>query len=526
MSLQGNQIIGFNFSKEGNKIFQAVNPVNGEQLLPYYSEATANEIRRACEKAAHAFQEYRQKSGQEKAVFLELIAKQIEGIGDDLLQRCQEETGLPLARITGERGRTTGQLRLFASLLREGSWVNASIDLAQPDRQPLPKADIRSMQSALGPVLVFGASNFPLAFSVAGGDTVSALAAGCPVIVKAHPAHPGTCELIGNAILKAAEEANMPDGVFSMLHGGAEAGMSLVNQDEIKAVGFTGSYRAGMSIFQLAMKRKEPIPVYAEMGSVNPVFVFSEAVSVENIEKFAEAYVQAVNLGVGQFCTNPGVLIIESCEHSNSLVEKIKAVFSTASGGSMLTEGIKNQYNRDLDAAKEKEEISLVSEGQSASTFTGITPALLKVDAEKVLSSSIHLEEIFGPASVLILAKDVSQMEKLASVFSGQLTASLFGLSNLKVEHSNIINILTPKVGRIIVDGFPTGVEVCHSMVHGGAFPSTSFTGSTSVGTSAIYRFTKPICFQGFPSLFLPDELKDENPLGIMRRVDGKYKGD
>jgi NADP-dependent aldehyde dehydrogenase len=523
MSLQGNQIIGFNFSTEGDVVFHAVNPVTGEHLMPAFREATIHEIRRACEIAAQAFTDYRQKSGREKADFLDLIAKHIEGLGDDLLQRCQEETGLPWARLTGEVGRTTGQLRLFASLLREGSWVNASIDRAQPDRKPLPKADIRSMQSALGPVLVFGASNFPLAFSVAGGDTVSALAAGCPVIVKAHPAHPGTCELIGNAMVKAAKESNMPEGVFSMVHGGAEVGISLVNQEEIKAIGFTGSHRAGMSIFQMAMNRKEPIPVYAEMGSVNPVFVFSAAISEENIEKFAEAYVQAVNLGVGQFCTNPGVLIIEASQHSNLLVEKIKAIFKATSGGSMLTEGIKNQYNRDVDVAKGKEEISLLTEGMSANTFTGITPALLKVDAEAVLDSKIHIEEIFGPTSLVILAKDVSQMEKLASVFSGQLTASLFGLSANKAEHSNIINILAPKVGRLIVDGFPTGVEVCHSMVHGGAFPATSFTGSTSVGTSAIYRFTKPICFQGFPSSLLPAELNDDNPLGIMRRIDGSY---
>lgn len=523
MSLQGNQILGFTYSGEGDNVFQAVNPVNGEKLLPMFKEATTAEIVSACERASLAFQDYKLKSGAERAFFLELIADQIEKIGDELLHRCQEESGLPLARITGERGRTVGQLRLFASFLKEGSWVQASIDLAQPERQPLPKADIRSMQTALGPVLVFGASNFPLAFSVAGGDTVSALAAGCPVVVKAHPAHPGTCELIGNAIMKAAREANMPDGVFSMLHGGPNVGMTLVQQNQIKAIGFTGSHSAGMSIFKTAMNRNEPIPVYAEMGSVNPVYIFPASISSENIDKFAEGFVQAVNLGVGQFCTNPGVLIIEECENAALLMEKIKTIFSHSSGGSMLTQGIKNQFDIAIKAMKERTEIQVIAEGQTATTFTGVTPMLLTVQAEEVLSFSVRIEEIFGPSSIIIVAKNITQMKELAECFSGHLTSSLFGLNSQKSEHISLMNILTQKVGRLIIDGFPTGVEVCHSMVHGGPFPSTTFTGSTSVGTSAIYRFTKPICFQGFPQDLLPDELKDKNPLGITRRIDGKY---
>lgn len=523
MNLQGNQIIGLSYSKEGKNIFQAVNPVNGEKLMPLFLEANTEEIASACERATVAFQEYRLKSGAEKAFFLELIADQIEKIGEELLHRCVEESGLPLARITGERGRTVGQLRLFASFLKEGSWVQASIDLAQPERQPLPKTDIRSMQTALGPVLVFGASNFPLAFSVAGGDTVSALAAGCPVVVKAHPAHPGTCELIGNAIMKAAKEANMPDGVFSMLHGGPNVGMTLVQQHQIKAIGFTGSHQAGMSIFKAAMNRTEPIPVYAEMGSVNPVYIFSEFISGEHIDKFAEGFVQAVNLGVGQFCTNPGVLIIEECENATLLMEKIKAIFSHSSGGSMLTQGIKNQFDNAINAVQERTEIEVLAEGQTATTFTGVTPKLLTVRAEAVLNLSVQIEEIFGPSSIIIVAQNITQMKKLAECFSGHLTSSLFGLNTQKIEHISLMNLLTQKVGRLIVDGFPTGVEVCHSMVHGGPFPSTTFAGSTSVGTSAIYRFTKPLCFQGFPQELLPDELKDENPLGITRRIDGKY---
>jgi NADP-dependent aldehyde dehydrogenase len=486
MNLQGNQYIGFTPSGAGQQVFQAINPVNGEKLMPLFKEATDEEIALAGEKASNAFQQYRLTSGAEKAHFLTLIAEHIEKLGDDLLQRCHLETGLPLARITGERGRTVGQLKLFAALLKEGSWVNASIDLAQSDRQPLPKPDIRSMQTALGPVAVFGASNFPLAFSVAGGDTVSALAAGCPVIVKAHPAHPGTCEMIGQAIVDAAQEANMPDGVFSMVHGGPAVGMTLVNLSDIKAIGFTGSHTAGMAIFNAAMKRKEPIPVYAEMGSVNPVFVFSDALE-HHADRLAEGFVQAVNLGVGQFCTNPGVLI------------------------------------KAIEAAKAEADIEVVTLGQAATTFTGVTPTLLTVKADAILHSNIQMEEIFGPSSIIIVAKDVSQMEELAHFFSGHLTASLFGLNAGKPAQMRLVNILTQKVGRLIVDGFPTGVEVCHSMVHGGPFPSTTFAGSTSVGTSAIYRFTRPLCFQGFPHNLLPDELKDDNPLGIMRKMDGKY---
>jgi NADP-dependent aldehyde dehydrogenase len=407
-------------------------------------------------------------------------------------------------------------------MLKEGNYVEASIDTAIPTKTP-PKPDIRKMLHPIGPVVVFGASNFPLAFSVAGGDTVSALAAGCPVVVKAHPAHPGTCELIGNAIMKAAREANMPDGVFSMLQGGPNVGMTLVQQNQIKAIGFTGSHSAGMSIFKTAMNRNEPIPVYAEMGSVNPVYIFPASISGENIDKFAEGFVQAVNLGVGQFCTNPGVLIIEEGENSSLFIQKITSLFSQIPGGSMLTEGIKYQFDKAIAAAKAEAEIEVVTLGQAATTFTGVTPTLLTVKADAVLHSNFQIEEIFGPSSIIIVAKDVSQMEELAHFFSGHLTASLFGLNAGKPAQVRLLNVLTQKVGRLIVDGFPTGVEVCHSMVHGGPFPSTTVAGSTSVGTSAIYRFTRPLCFQGFPHHLLPDELQDDNPLGIMRRIDGKY---
>jgi NADP-dependent aldehyde dehydrogenase len=311
--------------------------------------------------------------------------------------------------------------------------------------------------------------------------------------------------MIGQAIVDAAREANMPDGVFSMVHGGPTVGMTLVNLSDIKAIGFTGSYAAGMSIFNAANKRSEPIPVYAEMGSVNPVFVFSEALE-HHTDRLAEGFVQAVNLGVGQFCTNPGVLIIEEGENSSLFMEKITSLFSQIPGGSMLTVGIKYQFDKAIAAAKAEAEIEVVTLGQAATTFTGVTPTLLTVKADAVLHS-----------------KDISQMEQLAHFFSGHLTASLFGLNAGKPAQVRLLNVLTQKVGRLIVDGFPTGVEVCHSMVHGGPFPSTTFAGSTSVGTSAIYRFTRPLCFQGFPHDLLPDELKDDNPLGIMRRIDGKY---
>ena len=523
MIFHGKQFIGFNIVANKKETFQAINPATGEKLDGFFKEATLKEVESAAEKAAKAFAIYRKKSGVEKAIFLETIAEEINALGDALINRCCSESGLPVARITGERGRTTGQLLLFAQLLREGSWVQASIDTALPERLPLPRPDIRSMQIALGPVAVFGASNFPLAFSVAGGDTVSALAAGCSIVVKAHPAHPGTCELIASAITKAAQKTNMPDGVFSMVHGGAKVGMALVNNKNIKAVGFTGSFKVGKALFDAAAKRKEPIPVYAEMGSVNPVFVLPEALA-QNGESIAQGFTNSVNLGVGQFCTNPGMLVVENKIETDVFFQHIKTAFDASVGGTMLTEGIQKNFQRGVAHLQSMNEVHVLGEGKSNETHTSVTPVVFKVDAKEILTQSALSEEVFGPSSVVVLASGKSDLVAIAQKLDGHLTATLFGTPQDLIENRNLIAVLEQKVGRLIINAFPTGVEVCHSMVHGGNFPATTFPNSTSVGTNAIYRFTKPICYQGFTDELLPDELKHSNPLKIVRRVDGKYK--
>lgn len=524
MNLTGKQIIGNEWTGDGINSFQAINPKNGELLATAFFEATATEVEAAAVKAAQAFQSYRAKTGEERAVFLEAIAAEIEQLGEDLVMRCVSESGLPVGRIEGERGRTTGQLLLFAQFLREGSWVQATIDTAMPDRKPLPKPDIRSMQKALGPVLVFGASNFPLAFSVAGGDTVSALAAGCPVIVKAHPAHPGTCELIATAIVNAAKKTNMPDGVFSLLHGGIEMGTSLVMRPEIKAIGFTGSYRGGKAIFDAAASRPEPIPVYAEMGSVNPVFVLPGIIK-ETADSIAQGFSNSVNLGVGQFCTNPGMLLLQRSAESNSFLNQVAVEFAASAGGTMLTPGIQDAYIKGSKHIKSLEGVTILAEGKPSADFTGVTPALFYTNALQLDKYESLSEENFGPSSVIVQAEEKEELLKIAARLSGHLTATVFGTPEDLEENKELLDMLEQKVGRLIINAFPTGVEVTHAMVHGGPFPATTNSSSTSVGTNAIYRFTRPVAYQGFPETLLPAELKDSNPLNITRKINGKWKG-
>lgn len=524
MNLTGKQIIGNELVAAGTNYFQAINPKNGEKLPADFYEATVAEVAVAAKKAELAFQLYRAKSGEERAVFLEAIAAEIEQLGTDLVTRCVSESGLPAARIEGERGRTTGQLLLFAQLLREGSWVQATIDTAMPDRKPLPKPDIRSMQRALGPVLVFGASNFPLAFSVAGGDTVSALAAGCPVIVKAHPAHPGTCELVATAIISAARKTNMPDGVFSMLHGGIEIGTSLVMQPEIKAIGFTGSYTGGKAIFDAAAARTEPIPVFAEMGSINPVFVLPGSIK-ETAAGIAQGFSNSVNLGIGQFCTNPGMLLFQKSAESDAFLNQVTIEFAASTGGSMLTPGIQHAYIKACEHTRSLEGVTLLAEGKPSVDFTGVTPALFCTNASQLDKYASLSEENFGPSSLLVQAQQKEELLKIASKLSGHLTATVFGTDEDLLAYKDLLDILEQKAGRLIINAFPTGVEVTHAMVHGGPFPATTNSSGTSVGTQAIYRFTRPVAYQGFPTALLPAELRDENPLNIVRKINGKWNG-
>lgn len=522
MEITGRNFIGNHRAGQGKVTFQAVNPATGAILSPPFYEATRQEIDAAIQKAEEAFLQYSAHSGRERALFLEKIADEIMALGDGLIRRCNEETGLPAARLTGERGRTVNQLRLFAQLLREGSWVDARIDTADPERQPVPKPDIRSMQKALGPVGIFGASNFPLAFSIAGGDTASALAAGGPVVVKAHPAHPGTCEMIAYAIQNAIEKTNMPEGIFSMVHGqSTEVGMAIVEHPLIKAIGFTGSLRGGKAIFDAAVRRIEPIPVYAEMGSTNPVFILPGALREKKTE-IAKGLTASVTLGAGQFCTNPGLVFWEASEDAAQFQNEMASNFQEAVSATMLTAGIYQAYKSAIDNLDKHASVKVLVKGKTEGTGFQGTACMLQTSAAHFLANARLEEEVFGPSTLTVTANHKSELLEIARKLQGHLTATLWANEEDLQNYADLIRILERKAGRLIRNGFPTGVEVCHSMVHGGPFPATTDSRSTSVGTLAITRFTRPVCYQNFPDALLPDELKNDNPLGIWRLVNGE----
>ena len=519
MQVLGKNLIGFTESSEGTVGIQAINPASGEPVGPLFFKATISELDLAVHKANAAFAVYRRKSGAEKAAFLEAIAAEIEALGDILIERYTAESGLPLGRAQGERGRTCGQLRLFANLLKEGSWVNAIIDTSQPERQPLPKCDLRAMERPLGPVGVFGASNFPLAFSVAGGDTTSSLAAGCPVVFKGHPSHLGTSELVGRAILAAAEKTGMPDGVFSLVFDDSiEIGQALVKHTLIKAIGFTGSFKGGKSLFDAAAARPEPIPVYAEMGSINPVFILPKTLK-EKGDTLAQAYMNSVTMGVGQFCTNPGLLVIEK---DQAFVEKLESVSSESMGGVMLNKGIQTVYHKGIEDFEKYAKV--VSFGKKPEGFTAAQPVIFKTDYQTFKDNETLKEEVFGPSSLVVEGNSREEIMEVAFNLSGHLTASVFGSAEELAEYADLLELLEQKVGRLIINGFPTGVEVTHAMVHGGPFPATTDSRSTSVGTMAIARFTRPVCYQDMPDALLPVELQNENALGIWRKVNGNLE--
>lgn len=523
MRLTGFNFIGKERSGNGSVHFYGINPATGEKLLPAFVEATPNEIDLAIQLADSAFSVYSNKTGQQRAVFLEAIADEILALGPDLVTCCCNESGLPEGRIIGERGRTVNQLKLFAQLLREGSWVDARIDKADPDRQPIPKPDVRSMQKAIGPVGVFGASNFPLAFSVAGGDTASALAAGCPIVVKAHPAHPSTCEMIASAIIKAVEKTGMPDGTFSMVQGPSkEVGLAIVQHPFIKAIGFTGSYGGGKAIFDAASSRPEPIPVYAEMGSTNPVFILPEALR-DRQEQIAKGLSGSVTLGVGQFCTNPGLVVLENSKEAQQFQEKLAAQISNTAPATMLSPGIYQAYENGVSSLAKQEGVELLAKGKKEDYPNSGTAQVLKTKASVFLNNKHLEEEVFGPSTLAITAESKAELLTLAKALRGHLTATVFGTPNDLETYRDLIPILEQKAGRLIINAFPTGVEVCHAMVHGGPFPATTDSRSTSVGTTAITRFTRPICYQGFSDFLLPEALKKGNPLGIWRLVDGQW---
>jgi NADP-dependent aldehyde dehydrogenase len=522
MQLSGQQLIGNFTSKEGKEVFSAINPTTGKYLPTDFHEATLPEVNKAVEMAEQAFLVYRKKSGQEKAAFLDQIGEEILALGEALISRCAEETGLPEGRLQGERGRTINQLKLFAALLREGTWVGARIDTAIPDRQPLPKPDIRQMKIALGPVGIFGASNFPLAFSVAGGDTASALAAGCSVVIKAHPAHPGTSEMVAKAILEAAKKCGMPEGVFSLIQGASvEVGMALVKHPLIKAIGFTGSFKGGKALFNAAaVDREEPIPVYAEMGSTNPVFILPKAIK-ERGNEIARGLVNSVTMGVGQFCTNPGVVVALESEESKDFIKEAGKLLSETNSAPMLTGNIQNAFEKGINNFIGTEGVSILAQGKSSENKGEGTAYLLHTTAVTFLQNKNLSEEVFGPSSLAISASQKEELIALAEGLHGHLTATILATQEDLEEYKDLIMILERKVGRLLINGFPTGVEVCHSMVHGGPYPATTDSKTTSVGTAAIERFVRMICYQDFPENILPQELKNINSLNIWRMVNG-----
>ncbi|MEL6942116.1 MAG: aldehyde dehydrogenase (NADP(+)) [Bacteroidota bacterium] len=521
MNLTGKNYIAGITSASSDDTFKAVNPATRTDLAPNFHIATVGEVRQAVEEADKAFSIYAKKAPEERANFLETIADEILNLGDVLVTRAMEESGLPEGRIKGERGRTMNQLKLFAKVVRSGYWVDARIDRADPSRQPAPKPDVRSMLKPLGAVGVFGASNFPLAFSVAGGDTASALAAGCPVVVKGHPSHPGTCELIAQAINAAIQKCNMPKGTFSLIQGNNhESGMQIVQHPLIKAIGFTGSFRGGKAIFDAAQQRPEPIPVYAEMGSTNPVFILPNALKT-NAQQIAEGLTKSVTLGVGQFCTNPGLVFGLASKEFMDFQAQTTTLFQAVEANTMLNGQIHTAFENGV-AHLQEQKVSLLAKGKANEEGFKGTAHLFQTSSDAFLAQANLEEELFGPSTILIATKSKADLMKSAQQLHGHLTAAIFATEEDLENHHDLIEILERKVGRLMINTFPTGVEVCHAMVHGGPFPSTTASNSTSVGTRAITRFARPVCYQNFPQSLLPDELKDDNPLGIVRMVDGK----
>jgi 2,5-dioxopentanoate dehydrogenase len=521
--LSGHSLIGFQEGRGSGVPLYARDPTTGQQLQPAFIPATAEDVERAVQLAADAFKIYSRTSGRERGAFLRKIAANIEGAAADIIERAAQETALPVARLQGETARTCNQLRLFAQVAEEGSWVNARIDHADPDRKPAPKPDIRSLMRPLGPVVVFGASNFPLAFSVAGGDTASALAGGNTVIVKAHAAHPGTSELVGRALQESARECGMPEGVFSLLFGhGSEIGTALMKHPFVRAGGFTGSRTAGRILMDIAASRPEPIPFYAEMSSTNPVFILPGALR-ERGESIAAGLHASFTLGAGQFCTKPGMVFLENSPEADKFVRKLGESVALSSGFHLLTEAIHSSYDSAIAKRKADPVVSTLAEKQSAEAKGFCAdPMVFETDADSFLGSELEAE-IFGPTTLLVRHSSRDKVLEIAHSLEGHLTATIHGTEQDLRDFADLVNILETKVGRLIFNGFPTGVEVTHAMVHGGPYPSTSDGRSTSVGTQAIFRFARLVCYQGFPDAALPDELKEANPLGIWRMVDGNF---
>lgn len=522
-TLTGEQLIGAQARLGQAGRFRAYSPQRGATLEPEFGGGDAADVDAACRLADQAFDTFRALAPAQRAALLEAIAEGLLGLGDALLERAHLESALPLARLQGERQRTVNQLRLFADWLRAGTWQAATLDPALPERQP-PRPDLRSQRIAIGPVAVFGASNFPLAFSVAGGDTASALAAGCPVVAKAHPAHPGTSELVGRVIQRAVAEAGLPPGVFSLLHdSGTALGQALVQHPAIQAVGFTGSRRGGLALQALAQARPQPIPVFAEMSAVNPIVLLPGALSVR-AEALGQGFVESLTLGHGQFCTNPGLLLGLDGPDLDRFAAAASTALSARAAGTLLTPGIQRAYEQGLSQLAAQPGVRCVAQGQAAAdpALPQAQARLSEVAAQDFLANLLLQEECFGPSALLVRCPDVAALRAVLAALEGQLTATLQLESADHALAAELLPLLERKAGRLIANGWPTGVEVCHAMVHGGPYPASSSASHTSVGTQAMERFLRPVCYQGLPEALLPPALQSQNPLGLWRLSDGR----
>jgi 2,5-dioxopentanoate dehydrogenase len=525
MQLSGRSLIGSQEISSGANSFRAFSPAAGEMIEPEFYSATSEQVDQSVLLAHEAFSVYGQVKGVSRANFLRKIADKMESIKDALIERAHQETALPLGRLRGEVERTCYQLHFFADLVEEGSWVMPHIDLADPNRKPTPKPDIRSMLRGIGPVVVFGASNFPFAFSVAGGDTASALAAGNPVIVKGHPAHPGTSEAVGKVICESAHECQLPEGVFSLLFDSDKTvGVQLLQHPLVKAASFTGSHAAGRRLWELAANRPEPIPFYGEMASTNPLFILPEAMAAAG-EKIAADLYSSFTLGAGQFCTKPGLVFVSEGKPTQTFLARLREKVSGSTPFALLTPAIAEAYHREIRERRQQAGLRCFSHSKSSARTSGAeaSAALFETDAATFLANCTLASEHFGPSTLVIAYSNKLQMLACAKHLSGHLTATIHGTLTEVQQHVDLIRILETRVGRIVFNGFPTGVEVCHGMVHGGPYPASTDARITSVGSAAILRFARPVCYQSCPELGLPPELQSSNPLGLWRLVDGHF---
>ncbi len=518
--MTGSNFIGGQRSAAGSVRLQSLDARTGEALPQAFAQATPEEVDAAAQAAEAAFAEYNALAPQRRAQFLDVIADQLDALDDTFVATVCRETALPAGRIQGERARTSNQMRLFATVLRRGDYLGARIDRAQPQRQPLPRPDLRQYRTGVGPVAVFGASNFPLAFSTAGGDTAAALAAGCPVVVKAHSGHMATAERVAEAIERAVVATGMPAGVFNMIYG-AGVGEALVRHPAIQAVGFTGSLKGGRALCELAASRPQPIPVFAEMSSINPVLVLPAALQARG-EQVARELAGSVVLGCGQFCTNPGLVIGIAGEAFSTFLTALGAHLADQAGQTMLNAGTLRSYSQGVQRLLQHPGVRHLAGAEQAGDQA--QAQLFQADVSLLLNGDALLqEEVFGPATVAVAVADEAELRRAVQALHGQLTATLIAEPEDFQRFAALVPVLQRKAGRLLVNGYPTGVEVCDAMVHGGPYPATSDARGTSVGTLAIDRFLRPVCYQDYPDALLPDALKNANPLGLQRLVDGQH---